>query len=138
MKSKKIPYEGIFIAIKTPTNLYLICKNKKIIIIQLNNGVIDEELNEFLNSKICLVNSNDKLEHKHIKILNTIMILLFIGTIFSLFGAIYTFGYYCEKINNLIYSSSKNLWIFWCWLPIPVISIVLGNMLKKYVNTKKT
>lgn len=135
-KIEKIPYEDISKAIKTPTNLYLTCSNKKIIIIQLNNGETDEELSKFLNNKICLVN-NDKLEHKHINILNTIMIVLFIGTILSLFGAIYTFGYYCENIDKLIYSSSKNLWIFWCWLPIPVISIILGNMLKKYVNTKK-
>lgn len=59
------------------------------------------------------------------------MIFLFVITIASLWGALYTL----MLINNVLPQHGsgfvRNMWVFWCWLPIPILSIILGFNYKK-------
>ncbi len=54
------------------------------------------------------------------------MLILFIITIASFYFATNTFFF----LNNLHphqgFHFIKNAWVFWCWLPIPILSIFLG------------
>ena len=54
------------------------------------------------------------------------MIILFIITICSLWGAMGTLSYVNEIIPQHGFNFTKNTWVFWCWLPIPIASIILG------------
>lgn len=54
------------------------------------------------------------------------MIILFIITLCSLYGALFSLSL-LDKINPQHgFSFIKNAWVFWCWLPIPILSIILG------------
>lgn len=59
------------------------------------------------------------------------MLVLFLITLCSLWGAYKT----KELVDKLIFEPgfdyTKDMWVFWCWLPIPISSIVLGI---KYKN----
>ena len=59
------------------------------------------------------------------------MIILFVITIASLWGALYTVGLVDNLIPQHGFNFTKNMWVFWCWLPIPVLSIILGFKYKK-------
>ena len=54
------------------------------------------------------------------------MIILFIITICSLWGALWSITL-VNKINPQHgFNFTKNTWVFWCFLPIPILSIILG------------
>lgn len=60
------------------------------------------------------------------------MILLFILTIVSIFAALITWGFVNENSDETgIFSFVNTTWIFWLWLPIPIVSIILGYKYKK-------
>ncbi len=59
------------------------------------------------------------------------MVILFIITIASLWGALYSITLVNEAIPQHGFDFVKNMWVFWCWLPIPIVSIVLGFKYKK-------
>ena len=59
------------------------------------------------------------------------MIILFILTLCCLYFALIT-GSLVDKLNPLpLFFRAKNAWVFWCWLPIPIASIILGFKYKK-------
>lgn len=59
------------------------------------------------------------------------MVILFIITILSLWGALWSVEIVDQFIPQHGFNFVKNMWVFWCWLPIPVLSIVLGFKYKK-------
>ncbi len=80
----------------------------------------------------------DKIKVKNIKNYNnpnfikTGMIILFIITILSIWGALWLVDL-IDEINPVHgFNFTKNSWGFWCLLPIPILSIILGF---KYKNS---
>lgn len=133
----KINYEDIDRCIENDTHFYL--KNKKMnkaIIIQKN--ACDLELINFLRSKFNNIENRfgDTSSSKGIdkpvntNLVSNIMIILFITTLCCLFLALYS-----EVLINEInpqhgFNFTRNSWVFWCFLPIPITSIVLGFIYK--------
>ena len=76
-------------------------------------------------SKI-IINPKEKEKPKNAKLIKTLMILLFIITICSLWGALWTMAI-VNKINPQHgFNFTRNAWVFWCWLPVSITSIILG------------
>ena len=134
----KINYNDIDRCVETDTNFYLkFDKKNKIIIIQKNR--CDLELISFIREKIKDLENHlgDRSIFKSVKkyhhpnFIKTFMIILFIITICSLWGALWTMAL-VDKINPQHgFNFTKNTWVFWCWLPVPLLSIILGF---KYKN----
>jgi len=124
--SRKINYEEINMFVETKTNIYMSVENKNLIII-LQKDKCSEELIEFLNQKI--TKNKKKINQKNnIKVF---MIILFILTILSLWGALFTWSLVGIKSENSFgFDLFKYMWVFWLWLPIPILSIILGFIFK--------
>ncbi len=72
------------------------------------------------------------LKLKYDKTIKNIMTFLFIFTIISLFGALKTWELVAESQNSAGgFSSVSTTWVFWLWLPTPILSIILGYKYKK-------
>ena len=54
------------------------------------------------------------------------MIILFIATLCCLWGAMWSVSLINEINPQHGFNFTKNTWVFWCWLPIPISSIILG------------
>ena len=134
----KINYSDISKCIETDTNFYLkFDKRNKVVIIQKNT--CDLELIGFIREKFKDLENHlgENSKFKGVKkfhnprFIKIFMIILFIITICSLWGGLWTVAL-IDKINPQHgFNFTKNTWLFWCWLPIPVLSIVLGF---KYKN----
>ena len=59
------------------------------------------------------------------------MMILFILTLCCLFFALKSVNLVNEINPHPGFSIVKNSWVFWCWLPIPIISILLGFKYQK-------
>lgn len=129
----KMNYEDIDKCIENDTHFYL--KNKKmnkIVIIQKNG--CDLELINFIRNKFKDLENHlgDTSSYKGIKkvkntkLINTLMIILFIATLCCLWGALWSVSLIDEINPQHGFNFTKNTWVFWCWLPIPITSIVLG------------
>lgn len=135
-KRMRINYENIIKVIETNTNFYL--KDSKFIVI-LQKEKCSENLIIFIKKKFKnnLVDKSSKQKQRNKKEYNEKnvkrgMIALFILSLLSMFGALYT-NILVSKDNIL-----KNMWVFWLWLPIPVASIVLGFIfIKKNIKCIK-
>lgn len=133
-----INYDEIDKCVETDTNFYLkFGKRNKIIFIQKN--ACDLELISFLREKFKVYENHlgETTKFKGAKkyhnpnFIKTFMIILFIITICSLWGALWSVSL-VDKINPQHgFNFTKNTWVFWCWLPIPILSIILGF---KYKN----
>ncbi len=70
------------------------------------------------------------VEIKNIKLVKSLMITLFIITICSLWGGLWTMA----LVNNINpqngFNFTRNAWVFWCWLPVSISSIILGFVYK--------
>lgn len=138
IETLKINYNDIDCSIETDTNFYLrFSKKNRIIIIQKELCTL--ELINFIRSKFKNLENHfgDSSKLKSAKkyhnpdFTRKFMIILFIITIASLWGALWSLSL-VDKINpHHGFSFVKNFWVFWCWLPIPVLSIILGY---KYKN----
>ena len=133
----KMNYEDIDRCIENDTHFYL--KNKKmnkIIIIQKNS--CDLELINFIRSKFENLENNlgDTSSYQGVKkpintnLISTLMIILFIATLCCLWGALWSVSLINEINPQHGFNFTKNTWVFWCWLPIPIASIVLGFIFK--------
>ncbi len=136
--SLKINYSEISKCIENDTNFYLKYPDRKVIIIIQKNRC-DNELINFIRAKFDNLENHlgDNSNFKGIKkyhnpdFIKTFMIILFIVTIFSLWAALWSISL-ADKINPQYGSNFiKNAWVFWLWLPIPLLSIILGF---KYKN----
>lgn len=146
--SVTINYSEISRCVETDTNFYLEYPNKNIIII-LQKNKCDLELINFIRSKFKNLENNlgDSSNFKELDNFkntdNTLSIsyfitFLFILTIGSLWGALWSYSLIDELNPQHAFNFLKNTWIFWCWLPIPIASIVLGFKYKnKGINCTK-
>ena len=89
--------------------------NESLIEVKETNQVINKEVNKY----------------KHPKLIKNGMLILFIITILSLWGALYSMLLLTMNNAQYMFSFVKYTWIFWCWLPIPILSIILGFKYKK-------
>lgn len=129
----KIKYSDIDRCIETDTNFYLkFSKRNKIIIIQKN--CCDLNLISFIRETFKDLENHlgDNSKFKGVKkyhdpkFIKIFMIILFIITICSLWGALWSITL-VNKINPQHgFNFTKNTWVFWCFLPIPILSIILG------------
>lgn len=132
-----INYDEIDKCVETDTNFYLkFGKRNKIIFIQKN--ACDLELISFLREKFKVYENHlgETTKFKGAKkyhnpnFIKTFMIILFIITICSLWGALWSVSL-VDKINPQHgFNFTKNTWVFWCWLPIPILSLYLDLNIK--------
>lgn len=146
--SVTINYSEISRCVETDTNFYLEYPNKNLIII-IQKNKCDLELINFIRSKFKNLENNlgDSSNFKGVDNFkntdNTLsisyfMTFLFILTIGSLWGALWSYSLIDELNSQHAFNFLKNTWIFWCWLPIPITSIVLGYKYKnKGINCTK-
>lgn len=146
--SVTINYSEISRCVETDTNFYLEYPNKNLIII-IQKNKCDLELINFIRSKFKNFENNlgDSSNFKGVDNFkntdNTLsisyfMTFLFILTIGSLWGALWSYSLIDELNPQHAFNFLKNTWIFWCWLPIPITSIVLGYKYKnKGINCTK-
>lgn len=132
--SQKIYYYSINKCIETPTNFYLLNENKTPSII-IQKEKCSEELiqfirNEFNDIKIRVNKERIQKKLKNYKFVKILMIILFIFTILSIWFALGTIS--LLPIDSSDYGFFKNTWVFWLWLPIPILSVLLGIKYKKY------
>lgn len=132
--TRKIEYKQIIKVIETNTHFYLKLA-KKIIVIPKNK--CEEDLLKFIRNKfinILKTEINEIKPKKEIKQCNSsfvknLLIVLFILTLASLWGALGTMS--LLSIEESEFEFLKNTWVFWLWLPIPILSIILGFKYKK-------
>ena len=131
--SVTIDYSKITRCVENDTNFYLeYAKKNMVIIIQKNR--CDLELISFIRNKFSNLENNlgDTSSYKEIKkakntkSINTLMIILFIATLCCLWGAMWSVSLINEINPQHGFNFTKNTWVFWCWLPIPISSIILG------------
>lgn len=146
--SVTINYSEISRCVETDTNFYLEYPNKNLIII-IQKNKCDLELINFIRSKFKNLENNlgDSSNFKGVDNFkntdNTLsisyfMTFLFILTIGTLWGALWSYSLIDELNPQHAFNFLKNTWIFWCWLPIPITSIVLGYKYKnKGINCTK-
>lgn len=142
--SVTINYSEISRCVETDTNFYFEYPNKNIIII-IQKNKCDLELINFIRSKFKNLENKlgDTSKIKDVSNINTLSIsyfmnFLFILTIGSLWGALWLYSVIGELNPQHGFNFLKNTWIFWCWLPIPITSIVLGYKYKnKGINCTK-
>lgn len=134
----KINYSDIDKFVENNTNFYLRDKRNRFIII-LQKNECDLELIEFISNKFNNIKKRliDKQsykeikKYKHPKLIKYALIILFIITIASLVGALYVLSLVNELIPRYGSDFAKNSWVFWCFLPISILSIILGYKFKK-------
>lgn len=146
--SVTINYSEISRYVETDTNFYFEYPNKNIIII-IQKNKCDLELINFIRSKFKNLENNlgDNSKIKGVDNFknndNTLsisyfMTFLFILTIGSLWGALWLYSVIDELNPQHGFNFLQNTWIFWCWLPVPITSIVLGYKYKnKGINCTK-
>ena len=146
--SVTINYSEISRCVETDTNFYLEYPSKNTVII-LQKNKCDLELINFIRSKFKNLENNlgDSSNFKGVDNFkntdNTLsisyfMTFLFILTIGSLWGALWSYSLIDELNPQHAFNFLKNTWIFLCWLPIPIASIVLGFKYKnKGINCTK-
>ena len=134
----KFYYNDIVKIIETDTNFYLKdSKHKTVIFIQKNRCSL--ELINFIREKFADLENHlgETSKFKGVKkyhdshFIKTFMIILFIITILCLWGGLALVSV-VNKINPQHgFNFTKNTWVFWCLLPIPILSIILGFKYKK-------
>lgn len=129
----KICYSDIDKCIETDTNFYL-RYNKKNMVINIQKDNCDIKLMNFIRKTFKNLENHlgESTKFKGAKkyhnpiFIKRFMIILFVITIASLWGALWSL----ELINIINpqrgFNFTKNTWVFWCWLPIPLTSIILG------------
>ena len=132
--SLTIQYCDIAQCVETETNFYLeIAQKNHFVIIQKNRceeGLIQFIRNTLENrTKVQFEKRKPTGVQKHYNYgrIRIFMIILFILTILSFFAAAKLDSYLTPEGMDFF----KNMWIFWCWLPVPVLSIILGFKYRK-------
>lgn len=127
--SEKIDYQNIKNIIETDTNFYLYLGDRLIIVEKCN---CDLELISFIReidsqkyvNKIGFEKTNKKNNKKIIKILSDVLFTITILTIFFAISSVNVVGDYLDTPSGA--SLLINMWVFWLWLPIPILSIIFG------------
>lgn len=129
--TRKVSYERISKAIETESNFY----------IELDGGVIIFQKNKCSNEAIEFIRGKCKdilnisrkscvvKQIKNPEMLKKIMTILFILNCICIPLALYTVNLANAGAHG--FQFIKKLWMFWLWLPVPILSIVLGIKYKK-------
>ena len=133
-----VNYSEISRCIENDTNFYFYYPQRNIIII-IRKNECELELINFIRDKIKSIENHlgDNSTFKGVKKYNnpsfikSFMIILFISTILSLYGALYSMNLVDKIIPQHGFNFTKNSWVFWCWLPIPILSVIFGFKYKK-------
>ena len=118
------------------TNLYLIMEersSKKDIILNLKD--CPDDIIPFLQEKLTSLKNAPK--KKFIDLApqtksNAILTILLCFTILSLYGALMTLSHFAGKEE--VFDLTKKMWILYTWLPIPILSIIMGFKYQKTNN----
>lgn len=132
--TRNIEYNQIIKLVETDTHFYLQISSG-IIILQKNK--CSDNLISFIKEKCINKLTQKKNNDKEMKTekninLNNIernMKILFVLTLLSIWGALWTTRLF--PVNNSLDPLLENMWVFWLWLPLPIISIILGFKYKK-------
>ena len=136
--SLTINYSDITRIVENDTNFYLeYSQRNTVIIIQKNR--CDLELISFIREKFNNLENHlgDSYKFKGVKkyhnpkFIKNMMLVLFVITILSLWASLFTFAFVMFSKGGPSFNSIKKAWVIWLWLPIPILSIVLGI---KYKN----
>lgn len=136
--SLTIKYTDISRRVENDTNFYLEYPIRNtVVIIQKNK--CDLELINFIREKFNNLESHSKDSSKvkntekyhNLKFIKNMMTVLFILSIISVWASMITWMMVNEinNIPNIIFN--KTAWVTWFWLPIPILSTILGF---KYKN----
>ena len=126
----KTKYSEVDKCIETDTNFYFyVLPRNSCTIIQKNNCSLN--LIKFVREKISNIETLGNVKKNKYQYSKTKAIILFVLLILSLLGARFSFylinkNSYHVGINNL-----KNMWIFLCWLPFPLLSTIFGFKYRK-------
>ncbi len=131
--SVTINYSEIGRCVEDNTHFCLDYSQRNMVII-IQKNACDLELINFIRRKFKNLESRlgDEPTFKTVKkhynpiFIKKFMIVLFVITIASLWGALATFTLVNELMPQHDFSYLKNMWLFWCWSPIPLLSIILG------------
>ena len=138
LQARKVFYKDIVKFIETEDNFYLEIRSNKGFII-LKKESISGDLNKFINRKFSglpfkkefdLINRYNKKEQK-------IMDILFCLSLLSIFAAFYLVIHLISKFPSTGFFNTKYFWIAWCFLPIPIISLILSFLWEKRCNNHK-
>ena len=133
--SSKFEYTEINSCLETDTDFYLSYNREKNIIL-LQKNKCDSKLIKFIREKFKNQSINkykfkNQKNFKNPKFIKTGMIILFILTIACLWLGMYLVGLVNMLAPKQGFGYLKNMWAFWCLLPIPILSIVLGFKYRK-------
>lgn len=129
--TRKVPYERISKVIETDSNFY----------IELDGGVIIFQKNKCSNEAIEFIRRKCKdilnisrkssvvKQIKNPEMLKKLMTVLFILNCICIPLALYTVN--LANTGAQGFQFIKKAWIFWLWLPVPILSIVLGIKYRK-------
>ena len=129
----KFHYTDISRIVETDTNIYLKdIKHNSIINIQKNRCSL--ELINFIRKKFSDIENHlgetskfkGVKEYHHPNFIKAFMIILFIITLMSLFAGLFTIAIVDILFHRHGLDFPQNAFIFWAWLPIPILSIILG------------
>lgn len=131
----QVPYLDASRCIETSTNFYLDFGD---LFVKIQKSQCDSKLIDFLHKKFEKIEthlqdnkSSEEVERSRDYLrIKRVMFVLFILTLASLFGAFFLYVWLCMK-NYSHGNIFKDAWIFWCFLVIPVISILLGFKFKR-------
>ena len=70
-------------------------------------------------------------ELKHLTTARNLLIVLFILTLATLWFASMSINLFFPPHSQNDFAFTKNMWIFWLWLPIPILSVIFGFKYKK-------
>lgn len=135
LRASKLLYSKITKFIESDSNFYLEY-DKSGIIVNLKKEKMSLELQEFIRNKFAdLPLKQEKIEPKknQQKILN----ILYGVTIFCLLAALYLIGYLMRQYPSAGFYNENYFWIAWCFLPIPLIFIILSFKWGMQCNNKK-
>lgn len=132
--TRNIEYNQIIKLVETDAHFYLQIPSG-IIILQKNK--CSDDLISFIKEKC----ANKRIEKKNsVNVRNEIknvnlnnkernMKILFVLTLLSIWGALWTTRLFAS--DNSLDPLLENMWVFWLWLPLPIISIIWGFKYKK-------
>lgn len=133
----KYYYTDINKVIETDTDLYLTTKDNKVIIIQKNTCKTD--ITTFIYSKCNSIEKHINNKHnedinklqKYQNVIKILMIILFIITLLSWYLASALCIHLCTIYPLHGFNLMKNNWAYFCLLPVPILSIILGYKFNK-------
>jgi len=131
--SLKINYSEISRCVENDTNFYLEYPLRNTVVI-LQKNRCSLELISFIRNKFKDLENHlgdtssykKNKKPKNANLINTLMIILFIATLCCLWGALWSVSLVDQINPQHGFNFTKNTWVFWCWLPIPLSSIILG------------